>query len=730
MPRICLHLFAWLIVSLSLAGNPSWAQPRTATDEVRLNQVQVIGTHNSYHVAQPKSVLDEIAKRSQQLADSLDYTHRPLPEQFGRLGVRQIELDLFADPVGGLYAKPAMLGTVPDAVPIENPTAMQQPGLKVLHVQDIDYRTTTPTLVIALQQIRDWLRENPDSYPITVMLELKQSSIGPEFTQPKSFTAEQLDSIDREILSVFKPEEIIKPDDVRGEKKTLREAVLAGGWPTLAECRGKVLFAMDNGGELRDAYLKDHPALQDRLLFVSVDASHPAAAFMKLNDPFGQFEEIQSAVRSGFIVRTRADSGTKESRLNDTKKREQAFASGAQFVSTDYPEPDKRFSDFQVRFPDGIVARANPVSGTELPNTEYDGVGRKVSWSPPIQQPLQDKALTRIAFGSCAKQDRPQPIWDSVIASNPDLFLFIGDNIYGDSKEIDVLRKKYGQLGAQPGFRRLAETCPIAATWDDHDYGANDAGVEFPIKRASQQLFLDFFKVPADDPRRTREGVYASSIIGPAGKRVQIILLDTRYFRSPLASKKNNRPRAEGLRGSYVPTKDRSATMLGDEQWKWLEAELRKPADVRIIASSIQVLSYEHGFEKWYNFPRERTRLLTLIRDTNAKGVVFLSGDRHLAEISRLNVGSAWGIDYPIYDITSSSLNSPSGNHTKSGTRFVNEVNFHRVGLTYFETNFGTIEIDWPKKAKSDNAIQVRLQVRDEAGGVVLQQSVEFPKQH
>jgi len=686
-----------------------------------LNQIQVVGTHNSYHVAQPAAALTEIAKTNQQLAESLDYTHRPLADQFSLLGVRQIELDVFVDPDGGLYAKPSTLRTIAGAIANHDPRGvMEKPGLKILHVQDVDFRTTVLTLVDALKQVKSWLDANPQSCPIMVMLELKQSSMGPEYTQPVPFNAVELDSIDKEILSVFKPQQIVRPDDVREEEETLRAAVLKNGWPTLAATRGKVIFAMDNGGELRDAYLKGHPALRDRLLFVSVDETHPAAAFMKINDPIRDFDRIQNMVRKGFLVRTRADGGTRQSRMNDPTQRDKALESGAQFISTDYPEPDTRFSSYQVRLPNSIVARANPVSGATLPAAEYDLAEQK-RWSPVERSESGDALLSRIAFGSCAKQDQPQPIWKAIVDVDPELFLFIGDNIYGDSTDIEVLRAKYGRQGKQPGFRQLAQHCPMLGTWDDHDYGANDAGVEFPIKRESQRLFLDFFGMAPNDPRRERDGVYSQSMFGPKGKRVQVILLDTRFFRSPLKKKKNTRLRAEGYRGDYVANHDETTTVLGEQQWQWLEEQLRKPAEVRIIVSSIQVISNEHGWEKWGNFPHERKRLFETIRRCDANGVVILSGDRHLAEISAIPASHQLGVGYPLYEVTSSSLNSPSNNFTKSGVRFVNEVNEHRVGLTYFDTNFGVVEIDWtgPKPL-------VKLKVLDEVGGLVLQQSVDF----
>ena len=325
--------------------------------------------------------------------------------------------------------------------------------------------------------------------------------------------------------------------------------------------------------------------------------------------------------------------------------------------------------------------------------------------------------LARIAFGACARQDRPQPIWDAVVETRPQLFLFLGDNIYGDSEDMDVLRAKYQLLGNQPGYRKLKETCPILATWDDHDYGANDAGSEYPKKRESQKIFLDFFDVPADDVRRTREGVYSARVFGPSGKRVQIILLDARYFRSPLKTGFQKGEPGDGYRGKYAPNTDPGATVLGEVQWRWLEEQLKQPAELRIIGSGVQVVPDEHGSEIWGNFPAERQRLLQLIRDTRAAGVVFLSGDRHLAEISRLPADHPLGVGYPLFDVTSSSLNLPSGNFTKAGTRFSNEINSYRVGLTYFETNFGMVDVDW----STPDPI-IRLQVRDEKGDVVLQQ--------
>lgn len=329
----------------------------------------------------------------------------------------------------------------------------------------------------------------------------------------------------------------------------------------------------------------------------------------------------------------------------------------------------------------------------------------------------QDVPLNRISFGSCIKQDKPQPIWEAIIRNRPELFILLGDNIYGDTSDMAILREKYGMLQAQPGFAKLRQTCPVIATWDDHDYGQDDSGAEYAMRRESQQVFLDFLEAGADDVRRKREGIYWSRVYGPEGKRIQVILLDTRYFRSPLKTGFAVREPGEGYRGRYVPNADAEATILGEAQWKWLEEQLRVAAELRVIGSSFQVLSNQHGWEMWENFPRERQRLLTLIRTTAAEGVVLISGDRHLAEMAAVERTSSEGPGYPLYEVTSSSLNQPSGNFTKAGVRFANEINPYRRGLTFFDTNYGNILVDW---SQPDPVI--RLQICDEQGSVVLQQ--------
>lgn len=328
------------------------------------------------------------------------------------------------------------------------------------------------------------------------------------------------------------------------------------------------------------------------------------------------------------------------------------------------------------------------------------------------QQLIDDLArrgnpISVVAFGSCAYQTRPQPIWDKILETKPDLFLFIGDNVYADTEDMKVMRDKYAMLGAMPGYRKLVRSTPIMATWDDHDYGVNDGGAEYRKRAESREIFFEFFGEPQGSERRKHEGVYDAKIFGPAGKRVQIILLDTRYFRTQL----KKRVPADRTRGPYIPDTDPHSTMLGEEQWRWLEVQLKIPAEIRIIASSIQVVAEDHGWEKWMNFPNERLRLFQLIRNTKAAGIIFVSGDRHLAELSMMD----GGVGYPLYDLTASGLNSASQKWRPY------EVNRHRVGTMNWGDNFGMITIDWNR---SDP--QISLQIRDVAGDINIQRKINL----
>jgi alkaline phosphatase D len=259
----------------------------------------------------------------------------------------------------------------------------------------------------------------------------------------------------------------------------------------------------------------------------------------------------------------------------------------------------------------------------------------------------------------------------------PDAFVFLGDNVYGDTTSMDELRAKYRKLDAIPEFKRFRARFPVTGTWDDHDFGVNDGGEEYPRRRESQELHLDFFRVPRDSPRRSQEGVYSVSYFGAGDRRIQLILLDMRYFRDPL--------KPDG-HGKYTPDADPAKTFLGAAQWDWLREQLAQPAVLRLLGSSIQMLSEEHPHEKWMNFPHERQRLFDAIRAIGATGVVTVSGDRHFGELARFD-GS--GVGYPLYEMTTSSLT-----HTSPGS--IDEANRHRIeGSGVGVNNFGLVSVDW-----------------------------------
>ena len=315
-----------------------------------------------------------------------------------------------------------------------------------------------------------------------------------------------------------------------------------------------------------------------------------------------------------------------------------------------------------------------------------------------------EPALERIGIGSCLKQDQPQPIFDAILDDGFELFVFLGDNVYGDveSEDLSELREAYALLGASEGFNRLRGAVPLAATWDDHDYGLNDGGADFFGREEAQRIFEDFWDVPPDSERAARPGVYDAVTYGPPGRRVQLILLDTRYFRSEL------RPTDErGVPGRerYVPDPDPAKTVLGEEQWNWLRTVLEEEADLRVLASSIQVIADGHGYEGWRQLPADRDRLYGLIREVGANGVVIVSGDRHRAGIYRHDDA----VGYPLVELTASSLNSPSTSGEEEGP--------YRLGPTYRPENYGSLAIDWAAR-------EVTLEVRDIDGEPVLAETI------
>lgn len=336
--------------------------------DIRMNQVQYLGTHNSYHIAPRQDVFELLLAFIPDVAPTLLYTHVSLTEQFTDQGIRQIELDVFDDPDGGLYAQRRALSLFDESTASGIP-ALDEPGLKVIHVQEIDYRTTCYTFVSCLEEIKAWSDDNPNHLPITVLVEAKDEAIPDPlnlgFAIPPPFEAAALNRIDEEVRSIFPDSRLILPDDVRGDAATLENAILSNGWPTLEWARGKIMFALDNGGSVRDQYIDGHPSLAGRVMFTDSPAGTAEAAFMKKNNPLSTPGEIAALVEQGYIVRTRADADTTQARENDTTQRDAALASGAQFISTDYPVPDLEFSTYQVTIPGGGIARCNPVNTGE-----------------------------------------------------------------------------------------------------------------------------------------------------------------------------------------------------------------------------------------------------------------------------------------------------------------------------------------------------------------------------
>jgi hypothetical protein len=337
---------------------------RYADQCVALNQIQVLGSHNSYHI-EPRFDVLRLVKAFEPEAEAWEYTHLPLDEQFSSQGIRQIELDVFADPEGGLYADRQILRVFRED-PASGIPALDEPGIKVLHVQEVDYRTTCYTLVECLETVKSWSDDHPGHLPLMILLEAKDDIIPDPlplgFVEPLPFRSADFRDLDEEILSVFPRSQIILPDDVRAGRPTLEEAVLTRGWPKLGDARGRVLFALDNGSRRLD-YQDGRSSLEGRILFTNSFPGEDDAAFVKLNDPIGDADRIPELIRAGYLVRTRADGDTVQARSGDTTQRDAAIVSGAQFVSTDYPVPDPIFgSGYFVEIPRGMPGRCNPIN--------------------------------------------------------------------------------------------------------------------------------------------------------------------------------------------------------------------------------------------------------------------------------------------------------------------------------------------------------------------------------
>lgn len=357
---------ALLAAALALAPGCDLERPsgaagctRRAVDALPMTALQVIGTHNSYKRAIAAAEMKALRAVSPRTADSLDYSHPPLTEQLDA-GARQLELDLVRDPEGGRWARPLGLkmagGGDYDAGP------MGAPGLKVMHVPDIDYRSVCPTFRACLEEIRAWSDAHPDHLPLLIMMNLKDDNISvPGATPLLPFDATGMDEVDREITAVFGPARRITPDQVRKGRPTLREGVRRGGWPTLGAARGKVFFAIDEGPEKVALYSRGRPSLQGRAAFVNTDRFEaPYAAYVTLNEPKRDAGRIAEALRLGMVVRTRADADTVEARTGETARQAAAFASGAQYVSTDYMTPDLRLGAYRATLPGGGTGRRAP----------------------------------------------------------------------------------------------------------------------------------------------------------------------------------------------------------------------------------------------------------------------------------------------------------------------------------------------------------------------------------
>ncbi|MEY3251180.1 MAG: hypothetical protein RL227_153 [Pseudomonadota bacterium] len=325
--------------------------------------------------------------------------------------------------------------------------------------------------------------------------------------------------------------------------------------------------------------------------------------------------------------------------------------------------------------------------------------------APPPAAGSAAPGTLRIAVASCCDQNKPQPVWDAVRAEAPAHMVFAGDNVYASQQPFDIqeLRAAYAMQSRVDSFRQLRERIPHSAIWDDHDYGLNDGGADFAHRQASKDAFLDFWAVPATDERRTREGLHHAQWLQQGARRVQLIVLDTRWWRSPLKPTDQR-----GARGKerYLPDADPAKTMLGAAQWAWLEQRLREPADGHVVVSSIQLLAEGHGFERWGNLPLERERFFRTVRASRARGVVLVSGDRHIGGLYR-HVGPDAG--YPLWEMTSSGATHPWTTADEPGP--------NRVGPLVRERHYGLVAFDFA-------AAELTLSLRGEANQVLHEHTV------
>jgi hypothetical protein len=337
----------------------------------RLDQVQLLASHNSTHIQGPKALLDAITSALPTLTPTIEYSHPSITDQLD-LGVRGFELDLFEDPDGGRYASPKAVGLL--GLP-EVDAAMAEPGFKVFHIQEIDYLSQCPTFVGCLTELQTWSKAHPDHLPIVIHLEAKDGAIPDPlnlgFVQPIPASEATFTGIEKEIRSVLSDDELVLPKTVQGDHATLREAIEADGWPTVDDLRGRFLFALDDHAAKRTLYRTLHPDTRDRLIFVDAAPPEDDAAFTVLNDPIADGPTIKELVAKHYLVRTRADADTVEARAGQTDRRDAAFAGGAQIVSTDYERADDRWPTYVVDLPGDATARCNPLTA-DLDCTDPD----------------------------------------------------------------------------------------------------------------------------------------------------------------------------------------------------------------------------------------------------------------------------------------------------------------------------------------------------------------------
>jgi hypothetical protein len=331
------------------------------TADTRISQIQIIGSHNSYKQAIDPRLFKLLQERDSASMSKIDYSHISIVDQLN-LGLLNLEIDVYADTQGGRYAHPHGLDWVPGQPEYDPQGVMKKPGFKVMHIQDIDFRSHCLTFKQCLEQLKQWSDEHPAHNPVFITMNAKdETSSRPGFTTPEKFTAAVYDALDKEIIDYLGAQYIITPDKVRGKNKTLESAVLKNNWPRLREAQGKFVFILDENGEKRDLYIAGHPSLKDRMLFTNSEPGTPEAAIRIVNNAKQNLANIQDLVKKGYIVRTRADSDTQEARANDRTSFEAALQSGAQIITTDYYQKSTHFnSDYEISFDGGTYFRLNP----------------------------------------------------------------------------------------------------------------------------------------------------------------------------------------------------------------------------------------------------------------------------------------------------------------------------------------------------------------------------------